>query len=400
MLRFIATTLMALPLSLAAQPAFFATDPGPYYVAAGDLNGDGKSDLVIACRGELLSPALKRPANDTISVFLSDKHGNFQQGRTFPAGFGPYTTAIGDLDGDKLPDVVVANFQSNDGRDLAILYGIKDRARLFEPTQYVRTEGGDFDNDKTMSRTGALVYATPGLTSVALHDFNRDGRTDMAAVAWTSDFLVIYLNKGNRAFEQRRYPLPPGPRDVVVGDFDGDKIEDLAMTIYSSNMAQVWRGDAKGAFTLWRQFHSAGQTPYHLKAGDLDKDGRLDLVVGNRSVQDNVAVFRNTPARFALVGSFSPDTPQKGETTADEIRDVYLRDLDGDGRLDLVAACHISHKVVIWKGTGDLTYGNAFRDRKEIMYPGKGPRAIASTGDKLAVALFDSNQLVIIDTSK
>jgi hypothetical protein len=302
------------------------------------------------------------------------------------------------LDGDKLPDAVVVNFQSNDGRDLAIFYGAKDRNQLFEPAQYIRTAGNDFENDKTMNSRGVLVYPTPGLTSVALQDFNRDGKTDMAAVAWTSDFLVIYLNKGNRTFEQRLYPVPPGPRDVIVGDFDGDKIEDLAMTLYSSNMVQVWKGDGKGGFALWRQFHSAGQTPYHLKAGDLDKDGRLDLVVGNRSVQDNVAVFRNTPARFAFIGSFSPDTPQKGETTADEIRDVYLRDLDKDGRLDLVAACHVSHKVVIWKGTGDLSIGKAFQDRKEITYPGKGPRAIASTGDKLAVALFDSNELVILDT--
>jgi hypothetical protein len=383
---------------LAAQSdVFLRTGPGPYHIAAGDLNGDGTPDLVVPCRGDLLSPELPQPANDTISVFLSDEHGQFAEARSFTVGFGPYTAAIGDLDGDTIPDVVVANFQSNDGRDLAILYGAPDRGHLFEPARYIRTAGGDFRNDKSLSRTGNLIYATPGLTSVALGDFNRDGRLDMVAVAWTSDFFVIYLNTGNRSFEQHRYPLPPGPRDVVVGDFDGDGLHDLAITLYSSNMVQVWKGDGHGRFNQWREFHSAGQVPYHVKSGDLDGDGRLDLVVGNRGVHDNVTVFRNTEDRFMLVGSFSPGTPKKGETTADEIRDVYLRDLDGDGKLDLVAACHISHKVVVWKGSGDLRFGKAFRDPKVAMYPGKGPRAIATAGAKMAIALFDSNELVIFD---
>jgi hypothetical protein len=133
---------------------------------------------------------------------------------------------------------------------------------------------------------------------------------------------------------------------------------DVALTLYSSNLAEIWKGDGKGAFQLWRRFHTAGQVPYHLKAGDLDGDGRLDLVIGNRGVTDNVTAYRNTPDSFVMLGSFSPETPRKGETTADEIRDVHLCDLNGDGKLDLIAACHVSHKIVTWLGTGDI-YGLA-----------------------------------------
>lgn len=391
--------LGAWPVIAGGLETFYHTGPGPYFAAAGDLNGDGKPDLVVPCRGDLLSPELKRPANDTISVFLANATA-FDEARTFHVGFGPYTAAIADIDGDGLPDVAVANYQSNDGRDLAILYGSRDREKVLEPARFLRVAGGGFDNEKSINAAGKTIYAVPGVTSVAFGDFNGDGRKDMAAVAWTSDFLVVFLNQGQRNFRQRRYPLLPGPRDVVVADFDGDRIEDLAITLYSSNMVDVWRGDGKGAFSEWRRFHSAGSVPYHLKAGDLDGDGRLDLVVGNRGVQDNVAVFRNTPERFALIGSYSPATPQKGETTADEIRDVHLRDLNGDGKLDLIAACHVSHKVVIWMGTGDAHFGKGFRNPRTIVFAGKGPRAIATFDSRIAVALFDANELVVFDFAR
>lgn len=375
------------------------TGPQPYHIAAGDLNGNGQLDLVVSCRGELQSPELERPANDTITVYLSQEGGAGWERADFPVGFGPYTAAIADLDSDGAPDVVVANFQANDGRHLAVLYGARDRPGTFEPTRYVAIDGDDFVNEKGVSRSGAMVYPAPGPTSVAAADFNGDGRPDIVAVAWTSDFFVVLLNQGGRTFTQHRYPMLPGPRDVVVADFDGDGIDDLAFSLYSSNLVEVWTGDGKGGFELWRRAHSFGERPYHLRAADLDGDGRLDLVVGNRGTSDNVVVLRNEPHRFSYAGSFSPGTQRTGETTADSIRDLYLADLDGDGKLDLIAACHLSHKVVLWKGTGDLAFGKAFTDRTVLEFPGKGPRALSVLGSTISVAFFDSDELGLLTRS-
>lgn len=376
---------------------FLPTATEPYFVASGDLNGDGYPDLVLPCRGELLSPEQKRPANDTATIYLTKGSPELVQRRDVAVGFGPYTAAVGELDGDGLPDVVVANFQANDGRDLSILYGSKNREQAMDAATSISISSLHIPYKNLLSAEGKPPYATPGLTSVAIADFNHDGKADLVAVAWSVDAFVILFNDGNRKFHQVSYPLPPGPRDVAVGDFNQDGNLDLAFTLYSVNEVQVWTGDRNGNMKLWQTFLSQGSTPYHLKAADVDRDGRLDLVVGNRGPSDNIAVFRNEPGGFRFVGSYKPGTSKRGETTADEIRDVLVTDWNRDGIPDLVAACHISNKVVLWQGTGDSTFGKTFVRRREIPFPGKGPRSVIPFGEGLAVALFDSNELVLIN---
>lgn len=352
------------------------------------MDGNGETDLVAPCRGELLRLDEARPANDTATVYL-----NGERSADLEVGFGPYTSVVADLDGDGRKDVVVANFHEPGGRDLTFLYG----GAMDEPV-HLSVEG-EFEYDKSRLADGTPRYPAPGLTSVKAADFNRDGRTDLVAVAWSSDFLVVLTNLGGRRFRQERYPTLPGPRDVGVADVDRDGREDLVTTIYSSNLVEVWLQGEDGRFVKSAYFSSQGATPYHLRLGDLDADGWADLVVGNRSTSDNVAVFRNRGGTFEFAGSVSPETVRAGESTADEIRDVLLADVDGDGRLDLLAAGHVSHKVVWWEGTGKVGFGEAFRNRRVLELPAKGPRALAADGERIVVALYDSDELGVIPKS-
>src|SRR6266571_4219326 len=80
----------------------FATGTGPYWAAIGDLNGDGKLDLVVS----------NFNAN-TVSVLLGNGAGGFGAKTDFTTGANPYSVAIGDLNGDGKPDLAVANFSSS-----------------------------------------------------------------------------------------------------------------------------------------------------------------------------------------------------------------------------------------------------------------------------------------------
>lgn len=377
------------------EPAFLHTNRGPFHMSVGDLDRDGFPDVVIPCRGDLRSPSEKVPANDVLTVYLTEGKPSPRVRKDFRVGFGPYTALVVDIDSDGRMDVAVANFQSTDGRDLSILWGSGDD-RLLAPVDHLRIEGAPFRYDKNLTLEGKPNYATPGLTSVAALDADRDGKLDLVAVAWSSDFFIVLRNKGNRSFEQRTFPLPPGPRDVAVADYSGDGIADLAFSMYSSNLVEVWKGDGKGEFFHQQTFLSQGMTPYHLKAGDIDRDGRPDLVVGNRGPSDNVAIFLNEGASFRFVGGVSPGTPKQGEATADEIRDVLLYDDDGDGLLDLAAVCHLSHKVARWRGTGSRAFGKAFTDRRIDEFPGKGPRSLVAMPDGLGVVFYDSDEFAVL----
>ncbi len=388
----------------AEQGLFLPVCMGPYQISSGDVNDDGLPDLVIPCRGELLSPKLARPANDQLTVYLNPgKQGEWTR-RDFHVGFGPYHSAIGDLDGDGRPDVVVPDYQSNDGRDLAILYGAKGADALFEPTRFITIPDKDLVNEYGLDDHGEPRYPTPGLTSVVIADVNGDGRPDIVAVSYQSNVFYVFLNEGGRRFRQTRFPqqAPPydmmlgGPRDIAPADFDGDGILDLAFSMYETNLIEIWRGDGKGGFEPWRRSPSFGRIPYHLKAGDLDGDGRVDIVVGNRSTSDNVVVLRNRPDRFVYDGSFSPQTSKRGETTADEIRDVFLADLDADGVLDLIAAARASGKLAVWRGTGETGFNRAFEQRRMAEFSAKGPRGIAMLPDAVAVIFYDSSELAIV----
>ncbi len=386
---------LMLAAALLQAQTFHKTSDGPYFSTVADLDGDGHPDVILPCRGELKLPTEKAPANDVLTVFYTAGSPDPHLRRDYRVGYGPYTAVSADLDGDGRKDVVVVNFQANDGRDLSILWGAR-AGEWLSPAVHTRVEGAPFTYGKNFTAAGEPVYPTPGLTSVAAVDVNRDGRLDLVAVAWSSDFFVVFDNLGGRKFRQRRFPLLPGPRDVIPADFTGDGVADLAFTIYSSNLVQVWKGDGRGGFTEWRRFHSQGHIPYHLKSGDIDRDGRADLVIGNRGPSDNVAVFLNKPDSFHFAGSYYPGTPKKGEMTADEIRDVLLYDENGDGLLDLAAVCHRSHKLVRWRGSGSGEFGRAFSGRETVLFDGKGPRSLSFLAEGLAIAFYDSSEFAVV----
>ncbi len=285
------------------------TDPVSGAIA--DLNGDGVPDLAIADY-----------SSDNISVFLGDGSGGFGPKRDFPTGGVPrsHSVAIGDIDRDGKPDMVVTRPNS---ASVSVLRGVGDGTFGVSTSVYVggspwRLVMPDLNGDGSLdvivtdlngyigvllnNGAGVLTLDTnyslgSGPEGIAAADLNGDGKTDVVVACRNSDFLSVFLGKGNGSLGPRvDYATGGGPIQIAIADLNGDGLLDLASANYNSNDASILLGNGAGALGSHTDI-AAGNLPYGIAAGDLDKDLRTDLVVANYF--GSLSIFLNgcAPAR-------------------------------------------------------------------------------------------------------
>jgi len=278
----------------------------PQDVAAGDLDADGVPDLVV-CNYQ----------DDTIGVLFGRGDGTYATQVTYPTGSGPSGVAIGDLDGDATPDLVVAERWTG---SVGVL---------------LNTGTGTFSaaTEYPLSIPAFLSFVAP--TSVALCDFDGDGRLDLAAVKRWGDAveggaLSVLPGNGDGTFGPRTdYDLGLGieyDTQVIASDFNDDGAADLAVA--DDWGLQVFLGDGHGAFGAGAEYAS-GWVCSSVCAADLDGDGLPDLAVVDMASAARVGVLLNTGGGvFAAPVSYA---------TGDYPQAVAAADFDGDGNPDLAA---------------------------------------------------------------
>jgi len=297
---------------------------GPIALAAADFNGDGKIDLAVVDQtdgkvfillnngdgtgihfsqpagspyptgnmpdaivtGEFntnkdtnLDLAITNHADDTVTILLSDGHGNFTAKTPSPAtGRGPMSIASGDFNGDGKFDLAVAN---NSDNTVSILLGNGD---------------GTF----TLKSTNATGN---GPVSVATADFNLDSRLDLAVVNNTDNTVSVLLGNGDGTFGvQTAFPTGTAPAAVAIGDFNLDGFPDLAVANNTDNTVSVLLGNGDGTFASQFTF-ATGTGPVALTATDLNGDGTTDLAIADETA-NTVTVILNE-ASFTPPGSVS-----------------------------------------------------------------------------------------------
>jgi subtilase family serine protease len=244
------------------------------------------------------------------------------------AGNGPNSVAIGDFNGDGVPDLAVANWY---GTTVTILLGNGD---------------GTF----TAAATSPEI---PSPTSVTVGDFNGDGKADLAVTCGNFNFVEIFLGNGDGTFTPKT-TIPTGevPWRVAIADFNGDGIPDLAV-VNSSNTVTVLLGNGDGTFTL-ADNPEAGEGPDSIAVGDFNGDGKPDLAVTSSGQStDNWA-----GAVTILLGN-GDGTFTKGAVipaTVDPPEAVAAGDFNGDGKLDLAVTRWFSNTLTILLGNGDGTF--------------------------------------------
>lgn len=191
----------------------------------------------------------------------------------FPVGTAPGSVEITDLNGDGKPDIIVANEQSN---NVTILLG--DGKGGFTQAQGSPFPAGRAPND------------------IAIGDFNRDGKLDLAFANHEEKHLTVLLGNGQGGFT----PAPNSPfavevkphtHGVATGDLNGDGNLDLVTESWGNNQVAVLFGDGKGSFNTSGTFIDVGKMPYQrVRVADINSDGKSDIVTTNLE-GDNVTIL-------------------------------------------------------------------------------------------------------------
>ncbi len=305
--------------SFATQQTFASGGRDPLSVTAADINGDGRPDLIEVDQG-----------GDTVSVLLNTTAPgaatpSFATRQTFAVGGQPSSLTVADVNGDGLPDLIVANESGNTVSVLLNTTAPGATTASFAPQQTFPV--------------GSLPF------SVTAADVNGDGLPDLIVANAGSNTVSVLLNTTTPGATtstfatQQTFATGNDPSSVIARDINGDGKPDLIVANANSNTVSVLLNTtAPGATSpsfATQQTFATGNTPFSVTMADVNADGLPDLIVANASTDNTVSVLLNTTAPGATTPSFAT---QQTFTTGSGPFSVTTADVNGDGKPDLVVA--------------------------------------------------------------
>ena len=342
-------------------------------IALGDVNGDGYLDLAV---GNFLEPN---------QMYINDQNGKLEISYTFDTPFGPgdnpfsvKSIAWGDVDRDGDLDLAVGKMGGinqlylNEFGQLKIITGVFGIDTITTNALAWGDVDSDGDLDLVMGmglvinpsinpnstfvpqpnriyyNNGMLTFLTSqedtfdlqDSSSAVWGDVDSDGDLDLVIGNYNShDYNRLYINTtGQLQLDQTEFTDYMFPTTSLAwGDIEGDGDLDLAVgnglifpdTRFELQANQVYTNDGNGNFTLNEDALGKERLDTtSLAWGDIDKDGDLDLVVGNRNQPNQLFRYDSAIKRFIL-------DPNVFINDASSTESLAWGDVDGDGDLDL-----------------------------------------------------------------
>ena len=303
----------------------FSTGSSPKFVSFGEIDGDGKPDLIVANSG-----------SNTVSVFRNTStsgvinSGSFAARVDFGTGASPWSVSVGDINGDGKPDLAVVN-----------RVGVS--VSVFRNTS---TSGVVSFMSKVDYGTGSSPY------SVSIGDLDGDGKPDMTVANSGSNSVSVFQNTSvslGVSFAARvDFNAGSSPVSVSIGDIDGDSKPDLAVANNSGSNVSVFLNTSTpgiidaGSFAARVDF-AAGGAPQIVSIGDFDGNGIPDLAVANFT-GGSVSVLRNTSIPGTVSFATKVDLGTAGQTSS-----VTIGDIDGDGKQEVAATNYNNSTLAVFR---------------------------------------------------
>lgn len=259
----------------------FGVGTAPQEAAVGDLDGDGKPDIVVTNSAGGWGTTISLLHNN-----ISYHHIDFDEQFELYSGDAPYGVCLRDIDGDLRPDIVVANKNVS---FISIFRNVSSK--------------GNLAMDSFEAKADFQLPEGGGAYHLAACDVDGDGKTDLALAQGGAGMTVLSLlrnisSSGGLAFEpQVMLSVPKDSRDVAAGDLDGDGSPDLAVCSWEENAISILRNTGETGQITTQSFQqrtdfTAGENPECILIADFDLDGRPDIAVGNFN-NGNISIFRN-----------------------------------------------------------------------------------------------------------
>jgi hypothetical protein len=370
-------------------------------VAVGDLNLDGKLDVVESSEG-----------GNNVAVFLGNGDGTFQTAKVYPVAWAS-ALALGDLTGDKKPEIVVSSYPDgtawvllNKGSgnfQISSVYSADSSAMAMVTGMAIGL--ADFNGDKKLDfvtgnpagqfvtiglgngdgtfRDSPHYNQSPGMwtNGLAIADFNLDGNLDVVqAGGGTGVGLSLMLGTPNGVFKAPTFinlNVPANGRVTFVrtADVNGDGKPDIVCA--NGKGAVVLLGLGTGSFKAAVTYPVASTYPAIALPGDVNGDGKLDLVTTNNDgtlgvlLNKGSGTFGTATVFPIVIGDFTNanlklllgngnGTFQSPVTLSSPVRpdSLVAADFNKDGKVDLaIASNDFSGSLAILLGNGNGTFG-------------------------------------------